>query len=195
MTSKPQEDYFVNLTSRARELRPESETKILHYFATDGQGFQCYNAQDELLAQPHLILRDNNGDTVLHGGKYEHVVTNSQGLFQGNAKVPFYDFRLAEARDLYIKGVVKIIRFIFYKCCPAILAPVIQTNGGADGVFIDGTGRRTISNCHYSSCGPAQDQCCQFSDQDDQEYNQGLIQATPESREYCLEIYTRLCSA
>ena len=115
MTSTPQEDYFVNLTSRARELRPESETKILHYFATDGQGFQCYNAQDELLARPHLILRDNNGDTVLHGWECEHVVAISQGLFQGNAKVPFYDFRLAEARDLYVNGIVKIKRIHFTK--------------------------------------------------------------------------------
>ena len=83
-----QEEYFVNLTARARELRPESDCRILHYFATDGQGFQCYQAQEDLLAQPHLILRDSNGDTVLHG----------------NAKVPFYDFRLAEARELYVNG-------------------------------------------------------------------------------------------
>ena len=83
-----QEDYFVNLTARARELRPQSDCRILHYFATDGQGFQCYQAHQDLLAQPHLILRDSNGDTVLHG----------------NAKVPFYDFRLSEARELYVNG-------------------------------------------------------------------------------------------
>ena len=124
------EEYFVNLTARARELRPDSASKILHYFATDGQGFQCYNAQDELLAQPHLILRDNNGDTVLHGGKYEHVVTNSQGLFQGNAKVPFYDFRLAEARDLYVKGKPTIqLTELNYEHFLAILDPIIETKG------------------------------------------------------------------
>ena len=78
----------MNLTARARQLRPESACRILHYFATDGQGFQCYQAQEELLARPHLILRDSNGDPVLHG----------------NAKVPFYDFRLSEARELYVDG-------------------------------------------------------------------------------------------
>ena len=41
-----------------------------------------------LEARPELILRDDNGHEVLHG----------------NARVPFYDFRLAEARDLYVKG-------------------------------------------------------------------------------------------
>ena len=87
-----QEDYFVNLTARARELRPQSDCRILHYFATDGQGFQCYRAQEDLLAQPHLILRDSNGDTVLHGPPWSNV------------KVPFYDFRLPEARELYVNG-------------------------------------------------------------------------------------------
>ena len=36
--------------------------------------------------------QDDNGDTVLHG----------------NAKVEFYDFRLEEARDLYVKGIESI---------------------------------------------------------------------------------------
>ena len=78
----------MNLTARARELRPNSQSKILNYFATDGQGFQCYNAEADLLARPDLVLKDDNGDTVLHG----------------NAKVVFYDFRLQEARDMYVKG-------------------------------------------------------------------------------------------
>ena len=142
----------MNLTARARELRPQSDCRILHYFATDGQGFQCYRAQEDLLAQPHLILRDSNGDTVLHG----------------NAKVPFYDFRLPEARELYVNGRSDKPLTVKYsiELLSAILAPVIQTQGGADGVFIDGTGRRTISNCHYKTCGASQDQCCQFSAQD-----------------------------
>ena len=44
---------------------------------------------DELQARPELILKDENGFTVLHG----------------NAKVPFYDFRLEEARDMYVRGI------------------------------------------------------------------------------------------
>ena len=78
----------MELTAKGRELRPNSKAFILNYFATDGQGFQCYNAMDDLLARPDLILKDNNGYTVLHG----------------NAKTVFYDFRLSEARDLYVKG-------------------------------------------------------------------------------------------
>ena len=60
---------------------------------------------------------------------------------------------------------------------------MVQTQGGADGVFIDGTGRRTINSCHYKTCGASQDQCCQFSAQDDEDYNQGLKLALLRLRE------------
>ena len=52
-----QEDYFVDLTARARELKPDSKSRILNYFATNGQGFQCYHAYDELKARPDLMLK------------------------------------------------------------------------------------------------------------------------------------------
>ena len=48
------------------------------------------------------------------------------------------------------------------------------TAGGANGVFIDGTGYKTLLNCHYKTCGPDQSQCCVFSEAADQEYNEGL---------------------
>jgi len=137
------EDYFVDLTARARELKPDSKSRILNYFATNGQGFQCYHAYDELKARPDLMLKDANGDTVLHG----------------NANVEFYDFRIEEARDLYVK---------------AVLDPVKATDGGANGAFIDGTGHQTLINCHYKTCGQDQAQCCVFSEADEQEYNEGL---------------------
>ena len=76
----------MNLTARARTLRPASKTKILNYFGTDGQGFTCYHAYEDLLERPDLQLKDENGFPVLHG------------------KAPFYDFRLSEARDMYVKG-------------------------------------------------------------------------------------------
>jgi len=72
---------------------------------------------------------------------------------------PFYDFRKEEARNMYVK---------------AILDPVKATNGGANGVFIDGTIYRQITNCHYKTCGEDQSQCCIFSEAADQEYNEGL---------------------
>ena len=49
-----------------------------------------------------------------------------------------------------------------------------NTNGGSNGVFIDGTGYKTLLNCHYRTCGADQSQCCVFSEQADSEYNEGL---------------------
>ena len=57
---------------------------------------------------------------------------------------------------------------------PAALDPVIATKGGANGVFIDGVNYRTLLNCHYKTCGEDQTQCCEFSEQADLEYNEGL---------------------
>ena len=157
-----QEDYFVNLTARARELRPNSKAFILNYFATDGQGFQCYNAMEDLIARPDLILKDENGYNVLHG----------------NAKVVFYDFRLSEARDMYVKGIHLQNTETYFNHCDffsiAVLDPVIATNGGANGVFIDGVNYRPLLNCHYKTCGEDQNQCCVFSEDADQQYNEGL---------------------
>ena len=56
----------------------------------------------------------------------------------------------------------------------AVLNPVIATNGGANGVFIDGTNYKQINNCKYRTCGEDQSQCCVFSEEADQEYNEGL---------------------
>ena len=41
-------------------------------------------------------------------------------------------------------------------------------------MFIDGTGYKTLLNCHYRTCGADQSQCCVFSEQADSEYNEGL---------------------
>ena len=51
---------------------------------------------------------------------------------------------------------------------------MIATKGGANGVFIDGVNYRTLLNCHYKTCGEDQAQCCEFSEQADLEYNEGL---------------------
>ena len=54
----------------------------------------------------------------------------------------------------------------------------MATKGGANGVFIDGVNYRTLLNCHYKTCGEDQSQCCEFSEQADQEYNEGLKMVT-----------------
>ena len=51
---------------------------------------------------------------------------------------------------------------------------MIATKGGANGVFIDGVNYRTLLNCHYKTCGEDQTQCCEFSEQADLDYNEGL---------------------
>ena len=48
-----------------------------------------------------IYEKDDNGDTVLHG----------------NAKVEFYDFRLEEARDLYVKGIVFYSVYLYIESC------------------------------------------------------------------------------
>ena len=48
-----------------------------------------------------IYEKDDNGDTVLHG----------------NAKVEFYDFRLEEARDLYVKGIKLYPVYVNIKSC------------------------------------------------------------------------------
>ena len=48
-----------------------------------------------------IYEKDDNGDTVLHG----------------NAKVEFYDFRLEEARDLYVKGIKLYPVYVYIKSC------------------------------------------------------------------------------
>ena len=81
---------------------------------------------------------------------------------------------MEEARDLYVKGIQFGSSKISRLDIPAVLDPVKATAGGANGVFIDGTGHQTLINCHYKTCGQDQTQCCVFSEADEQDYNEGL---------------------
>ena len=78
------------------------------------------------------------------------------------------------ARDLYVKGIQFRSSNISRPDIPAVLDPVKATAGGANGVFIDGTGHQALINCHYKTCGQDQTQCCVFSEADEQDYNEGL---------------------
>ena len=85
-----QEENFVNLTSQMRNLRPESSTQILNYWSVWWNGqFSCYEAKNDLLANEDLWLKDDLGSIA-----YEN---------NGN-KLPQYDFRIEESRNLFVKG-------------------------------------------------------------------------------------------
>ena len=59
---------------------------------------------------------------------------NGCPVLHGNARVPFYDFRQTEARRLWVE---------------AALAPLVRAAGTGSGVFIDGTGWKTLTSCHH----------------------------------------------
>ena len=84
-TDEKTEEMFLNLTSQMRELRPESDNKILFYWHLT-QTYDCYQANDDLLARPDLWLYDNRG--------YPVTISNSV----------HWDFRFQEARELWSEG-------------------------------------------------------------------------------------------
>jgi len=92
---------------------------------------------------------------------------DSQGfpVLQGPHNLPVWDFRQEEARKHWIEGA---------------LYPVTASNGGAGGVFLDGTGWKTLTNCHHKTCGPDQDSCCEISESVEEEFNIGLGEAVTE---------------
>ena len=84
-TDEKTEEMFLNLTSQMRELRPESDNKILFYWHLT-QTYDCYQANDDFLARPDLWLYDNHG--------YPVTISNSV----------HWDFRFQEARELWSQG-------------------------------------------------------------------------------------------
>ena len=84
-TDEKTEDMFLNLTSQMRELRPESNTKILFYWHLT-QTYDCYQANEDFLARPDLWLYDNRG--------YPVTISNSV----------HWDSRFPEARELWSEG-------------------------------------------------------------------------------------------
>jgi len=151
------EKHFVNLTSKMRALRPDAEVKILNYWAVMFTQIHCYEAANDLLANPNLWLKDDLGYPVYSDKR-------------GNA---YYDFRMEEARNLWIK---------------AGIDPVLQTNGGANGVFLDGTGRKKLQNCRLKTCGEDKESCCVFSKESEQAFNEGLYLAVESMRDLLHEI-------
>merc|ERR1711915_61067 len=151
------EQHFVNLTLQMRALKPESNTKILNYWAVTFSQLNCYEAAEDLQERPELWLRDELGYVVYSDSK-------------GNS---YYDFRIPEARELWIKAAVD---------------PVIKTNGGANGVFLDGVGRKAMTNCRFKTCGEDQASCCEFSAEAEDAFNEGILQAVAAMRDRIHEL-------
>ena len=78
----------MNLTRQMRAKRPDAEVKILNYWAAMFSQLHCYEAANDLIANPDLWLKDDLGYPVYSDNK-------------GNY---YYDMRIEEARIMWIKG-------------------------------------------------------------------------------------------
>ena len=78
----------MNLTSQMRAIRPDAEVKILNYWHVMFSQLNCYEAANDLVANPDLWLKDDLGYPVY---------SDNMGNF-------YYDFRQEQARNLWIKG-------------------------------------------------------------------------------------------
>ena len=57
-----------------------------------------------------------------------------------------------------------------------------RTNGGANGIFIDGTHEQSFQNCHFKTCGQDQTSCCIFSEDSEKAINEATVLAVSELR-------------
>ena len=65
---------------------------------------------------------------------------------------------------------------------PGAAAVIRATQGQGSGVFIDGLHKIVLSNCHYKTCGPHEDQCCEMTEQDEMDFNNAMVQSVTELR-------------
>ena len=117
---------------------------------------------DDIFSSPELWLQDSNGHQVI------------------NKNAPLLDFRKPEAREAWTKGnngQWTVNDNLIITSNVSVPANVISsTNGGANGVFVDGTHYVQLTNCHYKSCGDTGTECCHFSHQQEDDYN--LVSST-----------------
>ena len=153
-TDENTEQMFLELTSRMRELRPESEAKILFYWHLT-QTFGCYQANEDFLARPDLWLYDRHG--------YPVIISNSV----------HWDFRSQEARDLWSEGQYHLYSKFISTVNISVASEVIsKANGQANGVFVDGTHELGLKDCGFKTCGEDGKSCCVFSAQDQEDYSE-----------------------
>ena len=60
---------------------------------------------------------------------------------------------------------------------------MLQTNGGANGVFLDGTDRKSLQNCRLKTCGEDKKSCSVFSQESEDSFHQGLLLAVASMRD------------
>ena len=161
-TDEKTEEMFLNLTSQMRELRPESDTKILFYWHLT-QTYDCYQANDDFLARPDLWLYDNHG--------YPVTISNSV----------HWDFRFQEARELWSEGEPGWYCTIILGRFSVARTVLTRANGQANGVFVDGTHELPLADCGIKTCGDEGRSCCEFSQEDEEEYTQVVTGETDEA--------------
>eukprot|EP00091_Calanus_sinicus_P008750 TRINITY_DN2094_c0_g1_i8.p1 TRINITY_DN2094_c0_g1~~TRINITY_DN2094_c0_g1_i8.p1 ORF type:complete len:356 (+),score=84.34 TRINITY_DN2094_c0_g1_i8:366-1433(+) len=129
-----------------RTIRPDRDVKILHYWGIMlTNTIGCYEASKELNKNPDLWLKDDLGNPVYATRHTENY---------------YYDFRSEEARNLWVK---------------AAIDPVIQTNGGANGIYLDQIDNWNIRG--LKACGEDHLTQCEFSAESEEAFNQGIILA------------------
>ena len=80
-----QEKHFVNLTSKMRTLRLDTDVMLLNYWAVMMPNtLLCYEASTKLRQNPDLVLTDDLGNPI-YSNKW--------------SKDYYYDFRSEEARN------------------------------------------------------------------------------------------------
>ena len=79
---------FCELDIQNAAIRLNAEVKILNYWAVMLSQLDCYEATINLMANPDLWLKDDLGYPVY---------SDNRGNY-------YYDFRLEQARNLWIKG-------------------------------------------------------------------------------------------
>jgi len=141
------EGLFQELVERMWAVRPNSTAKVYYYIPSFYAAW-CNEATDKLVARPDLWLRDSTGSPFIRGPSH---------LKERNR--PMYDFRLPEARELFVN---------------AALDPVKRAGGRVEGIYLDGLRRSELTKGHrFPFCGEDGESNCIFSEMEEEEFQEG----------------------
>ena len=143
-----QEGHFLEVTSRMHSLRPESQTKVLYYWAFTA--VRCYKSVKRCACHcwpPRRSPTQAAGATrdvaeglhrkPRHGRPLQHTPVGLQDR-GGQADV--------DTRSAGCSLGVPLVS-------PGALGPVTASAGGAGGVFLDGTHWLPLAGCKHKTCG------------------------------------------
>ena len=81
------------------------------------------------------------------------------------------------------------VSLLLLSCLSGAAAVIRATNGQGSGVFIDGLHKIVLANCHYKTCGPDEDQCCEMAEQDEIDFNNAMVQSVNELRAKLVKLF------